>query len=319
MFCSWCPARDIVTHRTNEGEANMRFGIMSMQINALIPSGLSPEGMLTHIADFDHVQLVRDLIAKGFNPIELGGDLALFLPQTFARPAIEKLGALKGETGVTYTVHLPLWSVEPSTPVTPVREGSVQAAVDAIEATRPLEPEAYVLHATGALAAEFYRMRLPDLAKAFLLRQFQNNALQSLTTVLAETGIPSRRLAIETIQFPFDLTLELAEELDLSLCLDTGHVLVGFSGPVDLFDALERCLPRLAEIHLHDGPWQGPERNIGYGQDHQTLGQGDLDLERLLDRLATARFSGPVIFELTVEEALRSLDVIRSLRPGLFP
>ena len=36
------------------------------------------------------------------------------------------------------------------------------------------------------------------------------------------------------------------------------------------------------------------------------------------DRLATARFSGPVIFELTVEEALSSLDVIRSLRPGLF-
>jgi sugar phosphate isomerase/epimerase len=124
-------------------------------------------------------------------------------------------------------------------------------------------------------------------------------------------------LAIETVEFPFDLTLALAEELDLSLCLDTGHVLVGFSGPVDLFEALERCLPRLGEIHLHDGPWQGPEREIRYGLDHAPLGAGDLDVGRLLDRLAEAGFTGPIIFELTVEEALASLEVIRALRPEL--
>ncbi len=173
----------------------------------------------------------------------------------------------------------------------------------------------YVLHATGALAAEFYRMNLPDIAKNLLLRQFQGNATDSLRTILAETGIPSRKLAIETIEFPFELTLEVAEELDLSLCLDTGHVLVGFSGPIEIFDALEQCLPRLAEIHLHDGPWQGSEMNIGYGKDHQALGKGDLNVGHFLDRLDEAKFSGPVIFELTVAQALASLDVIRSLRP----
>jgi sugar phosphate isomerase/epimerase len=96
-------------------------------------------------------------------------------------------------------------------------------------------------------------------------------------------------------------------------------VLVGFSGPVDLFDALERCLPRLAEVHLHDGPWQGPEMRIGYGKDHQPLGAGDLDVARFLDRLSTAGFSGPFVLELQVEQALASLDVIRSLRPNVLP
>jgi sugar phosphate isomerase/epimerase len=160
-------------------------------------------------------------------------------------------------------------------------------------------------------------MDLPDLAQAFLLRQFQSGARESIQAILAETGIPSRRLAIETIEFPFDLTLELAEDLDLSLCLDVGHVLVGFSGPVGLFEALERCLPRLGEVHLHDGPWQGPERRIGYGQDHQPLGAGDLDLGRFLDRLAEAEFDGPIILELTVPEALASLEAIRSVRPEI--
>jgi sugar phosphate isomerase/epimerase len=287
----------------------MRFGIMDMQIGALIPSELSAETARGYITGFDHVALVQELYTQGFNPIELGGDLTLFFPQAFNPPTIERLGDLKEVEGLAYTVHLPLWSVEPSTPLVPVRHGSVHAVTDIIQATLPLDPEMYVLHATGALAAEFYRMPLPDSGKAFLLRQFQQNAYQSLETILSETGIPSRKLAIETIEFPLDLTLELAEHLDLSICFDTGHVLVGFSGPLDFFEALELCLPRLGEVHLHDGPSQGPEHTIGYGKDHAPLGTGDLDVGRLLNRLRDVDFTGPVIFELTVEEALESLNV----------
>jgi len=293
----------------------MRFGIYTMQKGALIPPGMPAPEVLAHIARLEHADLVRQLFSQGFNPIELTGDMVLFLPHSFSPHAIEQLAALKAETGLTYTLHLPLWSVEPSTPLAPVRQGSLRAVVEAIQVTRPLEPEVYVLHATGALAAEFYRMDLPEQARPLILRQFQGYARQSIQAVLAETGLPGRRLAIETVEFPFDLTLELAEELDLSVCLDTGHVLVGFSGPVDLFDALERCLHRLGEVHLHDGPWQGPEQRIGYGQDHQPLGRGDLDVARLLDRLVEAEFAGPVILELTVPEALASLEVIRTIRP----
>ncbi|HEX7973973.1 MAG TPA: cobamide remodeling phosphodiesterase CbiR [Anaerolineales bacterium] len=293
----------------------MRFGIMAMQIDSLIPSGLPADQALASFAGFDHSRLVRSLARQGFRLIELGGDLALFLPHTYSPPAIQRLAELKIELGLSYTVHLPLWSVEPSTPLTPVRQGSVQALVDAVQATQPLEPESYVLHATGSLAAEFYRMRLPELARGLILRQFQSGARESIRALLAKTCLPSRKLAIETIEFPFELTLELAEELDLSMCLDTGHVLVGFSGPVDLFEALERCLPRLGEIHLHDGPWQGPQHSIGYGKDHQALGKGDLDLPRLLDRLEQASYQGPIIFELLMEEALASLETVRTVRP----
>ncbi len=295
----------------------MRFGIMAMQLDKLVPSALSPEAMQGYLTTFDHAALVRALHNHGFNPIELGGDLAMFMPHTFAPPAIERLVALKEETGVEYTVHLPLWSVEPSTPLTPVRRGSARALVDIVRATLPLEPEVYVMHATGALAAEFYQMHLPELGHALIMRQFQAGARESLAALLSETGIPSRQLAIETIEFPFDLTLELAEELDLSLCLDTGHVLAGFSGlTLDFFDVVEACLPRLAEVHLHDAPVPAAGA-IVYGTDHSPLGTGDLDTARLLDRLEAAGFDGPVIFELRVEQALASLDVVRTLRPQL--
>ena len=294
----------------------MRFGIMTMQKNLLAPTQVSGD-IRAQMAAFDHAALAGRLAQCGFGLIELSGDMVLFFPEAFSPATVERLAALKAEKGLAYTVHLPLWSVEPSTPLLPVREGSVRAVIETIHASAPLEPEAYVLHATGALAAEFYRMDLPEQARALILRFFQQHAGNSIATILSETGIPSRRLAIETVEFPLDLTLELAERFDTGICLDTGHILAGFAGRPDLLAALEASLPRLAEVHLHDSPMQRPGELPCYGRDHRPLGTGDLDLAGLLHRLAAAGYDGPIVLELTVEEALASLEVIRRSHPGV--
>ena len=291
----------------------MRFGIMAMQLESLVPPGMPPEQILASLTSFDHARLVQDLAEKGFNPVELGGDLGMFLPTAYTAAAMEKLAALRS-TGLTYTCHLPLWSVEPSTPLTPVRQGSVEAMVQIIQATRPIEPEVYVLHPGGALAAEFFNMKISETARMLILRQFQAGARQSIQTLLEQTGLSSRRLALETIEFPLDLMMELAEEFDLSYTLDTGHVLAGFPGWFDFFEVVEKLLPRLAEVHLHDSK-KMPPGTRGYGEDHKALGHGNLEVGPLLDRLNAAGFQGPIIFELTVAEALESLKVINSIRP----
>lgn len=291
----------------------MRFGIMAMQLEAIVPQGVPAEQIMASIMTFDHAGLAKGLADKGFNPIELGGDLGMFLPNVYSPESVEKLAALKAD-GLAYTLHLPLWSVEPSTPLAPVRKGSVEAVIQTILATRPIEPEVYVLHATGALAAEFYNMKISEMARTLILRQFQNGARASIKSILEQTGLSSRRLAIETIEFPLDLTLELAEEVDLSVCLDTGHVLAGFPGWFDFFEVVEKLLPRLAEVHLHDCR-KMPRGVRGYGEDHKPLGHGDLELGRFLDRLAEANFTGPLVFELKVDEALESLKVVKSVRP----
>jgi sugar phosphate isomerase/epimerase len=293
----------------------MRFGIMAMQIGALIPSDVAPSQIAAHVAGFNHAALVERLHGYGFDPVELGGDLVMFMPHTYAEPAIEKLAALQADTGLRYTVHLPLWSVEPAALLEPVRAGSVQALAHVLKATLPLDVEAYVIHSTGALAAEFYRKRLPEGAHWVILKQFQGRALESLKALLGETGVSPRKLAVETIEFPLELTMELVEGLDLSYCLDTGHVLSGFSGPIDLFDAVKKLLPRLANVHLHDSPRWVAGTPIVYGQDHQALGRGALDLGRFLDRLHEGGYAGPLVFELTVPEALASLEVVRQVRP----
>src|SRR5512135_2475611 len=113
----------------------MRFGIMAMQMGMLVPPGQPAAQILANMTTFDHADLVSKLAAEGFNLIELGGDLSLFLPHTFSPAAMKKLLDLKAQ-GITYTVHLPLWSVEPSTPLQPVRRGSVEAVMQILKATR---------------------------------------------------------------------------------------------------------------------------------------------------------------------------------------
>ncbi len=282
-----------------------------MQIRSLIASGSDLKNPVEVITNFDRGKLVAGLAQEGFNLIELGGDLGLFFPSAYESKNIQRLETLKHELGLSYTLHLPLWSVEPSTPLKPVRLGSVQAILDVINAVKPLDPEFYILHATGALAAEFYRMNLPENIKSLVLRQFQSGAINSIKTILERSGLPSRKLAIETIEFPFDLTLEIAELLDLSICLDTGHVLAGFSGPISLHDALTACSHRLAEIHLHDSPNFLETGQLAYGKDHQALGMGALDTNRLFQFLDEQNFTGPIIFELTVEEAKNSILFLR--------
>jgi len=291
----------------------MRFGIMEMQLERLISFESGAESAVDQILNFDRRKLVTGLAQEGFPLIELGGDLGLFFRSAYREKTIEQLVKVKDDLNLSFTVHLPLWSVEPSTPLEPVRLGSEDAIMDVMDAVQPLEPEVYVLHATGALAAEFYRMKLPQTAKSLILKQFQGGAISSIRDILEETGLPSRKLAIETIEFPLELTLEIADLLDLSICLDTGHVLAGFSGAVEFEDALEACLPRLAEVHLHDSPDFMKTGKLGYGQDHQALGTQDLDVKHLLNRLKDHKFTGPIIFELSVDDAKKSMAYLKNL------
>ena len=218
----------------------MKFGVMEMQMGLLLPppgTGLQELGL--HMQTFDHIRILSRVYESGFRLIELGGDLVLFFPNIYKPASMEKLARYVEEQKIDLTVHLPLWSVESSTPSDPIRDGSVRQLIEVVRAVKPLNPISYVLHATGMLAAEFYTMTLPDYARGVLMRLFQSKAAESVARILGETGVESRKIAIETIQFPLDLTLELAEMFDTSICLDVGHVLSGFSGPTSLFDAME--------------------------------------------------------------------------------
>jgi len=295
----------------------MQTGTLAMHLDLLKPSTTSLDAVMGALVTADFSKLARRVIAHGYDVLEISTDLMSFLPGLFSIRQMQRLAALRAQTGVQYTVHLPFWSVELSSPVEAVRAGSLAATVEAVHMTEALSPQVYILHATGHLAAEFVEMGLQGIMRRVTLGRFMDAARRSLEQILRKTGLPSRRLAVENVQFPLDLTLNLAQEFDLGFCFDTGHLLGGFSGPYDVYDALQQVLPRLVEVHLHDSPQCPPERP-GHGLDHQALGKGDLDVRRLLGQLQAAGWDGPLVLETrTLADANRSLEVLYAAVPEL--
>ncbi len=73
---------------------------------------MSSEDLLNHLMDYEYSNSIEILVKAGFSLIKLSGDLALFLPHTFGFGAITHLIDQKNLYGLTYPIHLPLWSVE---------------------------------------------------------------------------------------------------------------------------------------------------------------------------------------------------------------
>ncbi len=284
------------------------FGIQLLQAPLLLELSQPLLAGAPGAVRVDAAQLAERIADHGFTLIELNTDLQIFFPEAFALPVLRRLQDLREDRGLRYTVHLPLWSLEPSSPVEGIRRASVDRLVDAVLRLAPLEPEVYVLHIAGPLATEFFTSPgIPDMVRGALMRRFQQQAARSIEELLHRTGLPSQALAVETIQFPLELTLELAEAMDLSICFDTGHVISRQPGPFSFQEVLERCLPRLAEVHLHDGYYrQRPDGSVAWA-DHLPLGRGEVPVGELLRTLEAHGFAGPIIFELMLPEAKESL------------
>ncbi len=268
--------------------------------------GLIMDGKVD-LANLNYLDVMKNSVEAGFKHVEITGDLPYVFPGILTPEKIEELVEFKKKEGITFSIHLPLWAMEPAAFSEQIRDGSVAAFVDCIELTKPLDPTCWVLHPTGALTVEFLNMKLPEFAKGLVLNQFCTYAEDSIRKLLDKADIPPEKIAVENIEFPFESLEPIIEELGLSICFDTGHLLAGFSGDISVLYFVEKYFDRIAELHLHDGA--SPRI------DHKSLGKHDLPVKKLLLKLHKKKFKGPLVFELTLQEALESMEYIKEHVP----
>ncbi len=271
---------------------------------------------------FDYSKVAEKAVDKGFNHIELTMNMYYLLPYThahFTKENIQRLAIIKKEKNITFSVHLPFWSIELASFMPGIREASVRAIIEPVEALEKLNPITYVLHPVGASAAEFHRSKIPNEDKRVLIQMLAHNARSSLQQVVAgfsNLGIDSRRIALETVEFPFTETLRIAEDFNTSMCIDIGHILAGYPGDVNIEQALKRSSGRIAEIHVHDVHIK-VERNCTIVKDHLPLGSGELDVNELLKWVQLTGFDGPIVLEHSFEDAEVSIQRIRTTAENL--
>ncbi len=282
----------------------MRFGITPVNFDVLDES--------LDLRTLSFPLLVEKAIDAGYEHVEISMDLEYVLPGTLSKRIIKKLLKIKQETEITYSVHLPIWSIEPASPNQKIRDTSCECIVESIKRTESLEPLAYILHPTGALAAEFSRFSLDSNIKKAIINLICGFSSLSLEKILSQTNVAPELLAIENIEFPFDAARQLVDKYNLSICFDTGHLLVGYSGTDTVHQFLEKHMDKIIEFHLNDGKFLAN----GRPNDHIAIGDGNFPIE-IIEKIIKSGFKGPLVFELTFADAEKSLKRLKTHYPTL--
>lgn len=293
----------------------LRFGLTALDFQST-----AQQVIVNGIPDFSRLNVVdtiRDVAAEGYSVMEFSMDAKYILDSVFTPESISQLEDLKDELKLSYTIHLPFWSIELATFNEPVRKGSIKSIVECINLVKRLEPETYVLHATGNLAADFSALPYSEDMVRLICILLSEFSMESVEEIITKTEIESRKLAIENCIFPFDITREMIDDLDTSICFDTAHLLTRMSGKESVIEFYKNHSDRITEIHLQDGTYREYDGAIAR-DDHLPLGRGimgDEVLGAFLLALVKDNFSGPIIFELTKAEARESLNHIKTIVP----
>ena len=183
----------------------------------------------------DHMAPNVKMLAPFLDEIEL-----LFFESSFdsipSESEIIELHKLSEEYGITYNVHLP----------TDIFPGSGNSS----ETLRFIETVQYIISLTSILSPSTYTLHLAyreGITKNVCCNAWLNSARRSIERLLA-TGIKSEAISIETLDYPFEWIDSIISDFNLSVCVDTGHLMLnGF----DIESVFTKYLKRTSIIHLH--------------------------------------------------------------------
>lgn len=179
---------------------------------------------------------------------------------------------------ITYNVHLPT-DIYLGHRDASVRQTAVNVLRQWIDRCAPLNPTTFTLHL------------IREPSEPDNLRWLANSAA-SLEAVLA-TGVPSRRIGVENLDYDIERVAPVIDGLNLSVCMDMGHLMAHEADMTSFFD---RWTERISVAHLH---------GVDGVQDHLPLNRlSPAHMETVMRVLK--RFSGVVSLEVFSAPALNA-------------
>lgn len=282
-----------------------KFGTTTLPLAGWIANPQRPGESRTQ-----RMQAIRQIVTNhGLDAVELTLDLNAIYPQVFDSRFYQSVAELQQTRGFLCTVHLPFLWVELASLNEQIREASIASLRQAIEVTRAVDVHTYVLHLWGFTTMQVLSQLQDSVQRELVTGVLMSQASRSLAA-LCEVVDPAD-LCVENLEDSlFELAVPIVEEHGTSICLDVGHLTLQGGCALSFLD---RHRDRIREVHLHDAivprtdEWQT-------ARDHLALGQGNLDHEAFLEKLAEIGYEGPIILELNSEpDLVQSLQRLKSI------
>ncbi len=183
---------------------------------------------------------------------------------------IKILRKISEETGISYTVHLPI-DIDICSKDTEFRKFSLKRTIGIMKLTSPLNPRGYIIHLPrrGVESEEMWTLR----------------AMRSLSEIFIEFS--NENVLIENLSYPIKHILPIIEEFDFNLCLDISHTL---KCPDNWEEVFDKNFNRIKIIHLY-----GPESE---GEGHTGLQNAERGfIKSVIDKIISSDFAGILTLE----------------------
>jgi sugar phosphate isomerase/epimerase len=172
-----------------------------------------------------------------------------------SKQVIGELASLAKDFNLAYNVHLPT-DISISSRDPQQQSIAVETISRVAERVAPLCPTTLTLHVP-------YNDNLLDEDK---VKRWQERVIKNLAKLLVN-GTPSRLFSIENLDYPFEILVPLISELDLTICLDCGHLILHGDDIEKFFNthAAKTAIIHLYGVlnnHFHVALDQLPEKSI---------------------------------------------------------
>jgi sugar phosphate isomerase/epimerase len=154
----------------------------------------------------------------------------------FPESVVDELNCLARDLNIRYNVHLPT-DISISTQDVRLQQAAVDSYTKTIERMLPLAPSTFCLHVPYD----------EDDAEKNTVKRWRDRVRSNLYRLLGG-AIEGSLISIETLDYPVDFIEDIVMELNLSICMDVGHlILYGY----DVMDVFIRYSSKISSIHLH--------------------------------------------------------------------
>ncbi len=244
-------------------------------------------GLMGQLTTKDLLDDLDFAIKNDFNWFEL----ALDWPQNFnlSNKTVLKIKKRSKKNNIKLIVHTPFY-LPTSTLLPEIREGLFKNVKKAIELATKLDSDRITIHPgyremPSVVIEKTYSSLVSNLKKIVKMGSKNN-----VYICLENLDVWGNNLCSSYS----DYTKVLESVPNIKATLDIGHTNTGDKNPVDFFKSVE---DKLMDMHIHD--------NDGSKDQHNLMGEGNIDFIKLFKACKKANYKGPFILELFPYENIK--------------